>query len=194
MGLFRYYLFLLKIKNWKHCCKIIFKCVNSVVWPIFNEKVAKKWSLWDLWTMHGCTVHRRIVKSCGLKKKKGKCANRKAQTHNMDRNPTYIRKLQLDGSKYLSSTKSQKKWIYWRQKHLDGSRSSQRFYSRRNLETSMNRDSIKICREKEKEELNRRESIEDLSRSCRAWKKWVFQRREKHIEMNATSKDRKSVV
>ena len=29
-------------KNKKHCSKIIFKCVNSVVGPIFNEKVAEK--------------------------------------------------------------------------------------------------------------------------------------------------------
>ena len=34
-----------KTENWKHCNKIIFKCVNSAVWPIFNEKVAEKWSL-----------------------------------------------------------------------------------------------------------------------------------------------------
>ena len=27
---------LLKTKNWKHYSKIIFKCVNSVVRPIFN--------------------------------------------------------------------------------------------------------------------------------------------------------------
>ena len=33
-------------ENWKHCSKIIFKCVNSAVWPIFNEKVAEKWNLW----------------------------------------------------------------------------------------------------------------------------------------------------
>ena len=32
--------------NWKYCSEIIFKCVNSVVEPIFNEKVAEKWSLW----------------------------------------------------------------------------------------------------------------------------------------------------
>ena len=36
----------LKTENWKHCNKIIFKCVNSSVKPIFNEKVAKKWNLW----------------------------------------------------------------------------------------------------------------------------------------------------
>ena len=27
--------------NWKHCSEIIFKCVNSVVGPIFNKKVVK---------------------------------------------------------------------------------------------------------------------------------------------------------
>ena len=41
--------------------------------------------------MHGCTVHERIVKSCGLKKKnegkKGKRANRKTQMRNMNPNP-----------------------------------------------------------------------------------------------------------
>ena len=33
-------------ENWKHYSKIIFKCVNSIVWPIFNKKVAEKWNLW----------------------------------------------------------------------------------------------------------------------------------------------------
>ena len=33
--------------NWKHCSKIIFKCVNSAVRPIFNEKkVIEKCNLW----------------------------------------------------------------------------------------------------------------------------------------------------
>ena len=40
-GLFRYHL-LLKIENKKHCSKINFKCVNSTVGPIFNEKVVEK--------------------------------------------------------------------------------------------------------------------------------------------------------
>ena len=39
-------------KNWKDCNKIIFKCVNSVVWPIFNENFVEKRCLWVLWTMH----------------------------------------------------------------------------------------------------------------------------------------------
>ena len=36
----------LKTKNWKYCNKIIFKCVNSTVGLIFNEKLAEKWNLW----------------------------------------------------------------------------------------------------------------------------------------------------
>ena len=32
----------LKLKTEKYCSKIIFKCVNSIVRPIFNEKVDKK--------------------------------------------------------------------------------------------------------------------------------------------------------
>ena len=42
-----------KIENWKHCSKIIFKCMNSTVRYIFNEKVAEKWDLWVLWIVHG---------------------------------------------------------------------------------------------------------------------------------------------
>ena len=46
-------LILLKIENWKHCSKIIFKCANSAVRPIFNESFVEKRSLWV-----PCTVHR----------------------------------------------------------------------------------------------------------------------------------------
>ena len=40
-------LILLKLKTyyWNHCSKIIFKYVNGVVGPIFNEKIDKKWNL-----------------------------------------------------------------------------------------------------------------------------------------------------
>ena len=47
----------LKNENWKHYSKIIFKCVNSIVRPIFNEKVVEKCNLWDPSTVHGYTVH-----------------------------------------------------------------------------------------------------------------------------------------
>ena len=33
-------------ENWNTVLKIIFKCVNSTMKPIFNEKVAEKWNLW----------------------------------------------------------------------------------------------------------------------------------------------------
>ena len=50
MGLIGYNLFCwnwkLKTENWKHCSKINFKCVNSTMEPIFNEKIVKKWYLW----------------------------------------------------------------------------------------------------------------------------------------------------
>ena len=41
------WLILLKLKTycWNHCSKIIFKCINSTVGPIFNEKIDKKWNL-----------------------------------------------------------------------------------------------------------------------------------------------------
>ena len=105
-----------KTENWKYCSKIIFKCMNSIVRPIFNEKMTEKWSLWDLWTMHECTVHRRIFKSCsycswtvaitaqvslkrGLKwkkkKKKKKGVKRKRKTQNVYPNPTWKGKLWL---------------------------------------------------------------------------------------------------
>ena len=40
------WIYFTKIENWKHCNKIIFKCMNSTMGPIFNEKVAEKWNLW----------------------------------------------------------------------------------------------------------------------------------------------------
>ena len=70
------------------------------------------------------------------------------------------------------------------QKHFDGSRSCRQFIDqtescpmdreaienllRRNLEISMDRDCNNFYQEKKKEELDRNESIEDLSRSRRA--------------------------
>ena len=53
--------------------------MNSTVEPIFNEKVAEKWYLWDPWTVHECTVHERLVKCCGWQKKKKKKAKRETR-------------------------------------------------------------------------------------------------------------------
>ena len=46
-------------ENWKQCSKIIFKFVNSTVWPIFNESLVEKKDLWVSWTVHGthCRQH-----------------------------------------------------------------------------------------------------------------------------------------
>ena len=52
-------------ENWKHCSKIIFKCVNSTVGPIFNEKNGWKVEFVGPWTMHGYIVHHGKVNLCG---------------------------------------------------------------------------------------------------------------------------------
>ena len=39
-------------KNWKHGSKIIFKCMNGVVGPIFNECLCEQRGLWVPWRMH----------------------------------------------------------------------------------------------------------------------------------------------
>ena len=90
---------MLKLKTycWNHCSKIIFKCVNSTVGPIFNKKLLKSeicGSINSTW----CTVCCRKVNICGYcslnstwivtaflqnaskKKKKKKEQKRKTQT------------------------------------------------------------------------------------------------------------------
>ena len=58
----------LKVKTEKHYRKIIFKCVNSTVRPIFNKKVTENW---NLWIRKQCTIctdwlkRVRKVKLCG---------------------------------------------------------------------------------------------------------------------------------
>ena len=58
------------VENWKCCSKIIFKCVNSAVEPIFNESFVEKKSLWIPWTVH--RTH-WLLKNAILQKKKKKC-------------------------------------------------------------------------------------------------------------------------
>ena len=45
----------LEIKNWKYCSKIIFKCVNSTVRPIFNKK--SDWKLKFVGSLNSIWVH-----------------------------------------------------------------------------------------------------------------------------------------
>ena len=63
----------LKIKNWKYCSKIIFKCVNSVVKLIFNEKVAEKSEIYGYcsWIVAVCPPKTRAA----APKKKKKAPN-----------------------------------------------------------------------------------------------------------------------
>ena len=101
-------LILLKLKTycWNHCSKIIFKSVNSVVEPIFNEKIDKKWNLWvreqctdalfiENWSKIAATVHVPYMNSNRLwgeqrvKKKKRKGKTQK-QNANANPNITYI--------------------------------------------------------------------------------------------------------
>ena len=56
----------------------------------------------------------------------------------------------------LSARQKVSRWIEEAIEHL----------SRKNPETPMDRDYVNFCPEKKKERLDRRESIEDLSRSC----------------------------
>ena len=66
--------------NWKHCSKIIFKCVNNAVWPIFNEKIAEKW---NLWIRKQCTntlfIVEKSTSAAEQKKKKKKIHTTKMQ-------------------------------------------------------------------------------------------------------------------
>ena len=56
--------------NWKYCSEIIFKCVNSVVGPIFNKKIVKKCNLWDREQYIYALFTVDKVNNCGLKNKK----------------------------------------------------------------------------------------------------------------------------
>ena len=74
-------LILLKTENWKYRSKIIFKCVNSAVWSIFNENFVEKRGLWVPWTVHG-THWKRKKHQCTFsqKKKKKRKENTEMQT------------------------------------------------------------------------------------------------------------------
>ena len=71
--------------NWKYCNEIIFKYINSIVRPIFNEKVTEKCNLRVcLWTVHKSTVHGRLGQQLqlGKKRKKGKRRKKKRERAN----------------------------------------------------------------------------------------------------------------
>ena len=72
-----------EIENWKHCSKIIFKCVNSIVGLIFNEKVAKKW---NLWVREHCSQKTDQQLRLKRQKKRRKCVGRRRSTYNPNPN------------------------------------------------------------------------------------------------------------
>ena len=71
----------LKTENWKHYSKINFKCVNSTVGPICNEKIAEKWSLWDTWIVPWENWSKVAVWKKKKKKKMGKTRWRIKRRH-----------------------------------------------------------------------------------------------------------------
>ena len=83
-----------EIENWKHCNKINFKCVNSTVVPIFNEKVVEKWDLWVSWlkswlkgagkVVEVCTVH-TILRQQSRHREKKKAETRESPDVNAKR-------------------------------------------------------------------------------------------------------------
>ena len=100
-------LILLKLKTycWNHCSKIIFKCVNNTVGPIFNEKIDKKWNLWvceqytdalfkENWSKVAATVHVPYMNSSCLwggkrmKKKKKKKRRKRRNWNATQQTPT----------------------------------------------------------------------------------------------------------
>jgi len=105
-GPFGYNLFLLKLKieNWKHYNKIIFKCVNSTVGPIFNiffflmnsaETVVN-----SAWPVH------YLLKAVAHESKK------KKENANVKRSSTWIQTLIYNLSKQNSNYFKKKNTIY----------------------------------------------------------------------------------
>ena len=62
-------------ENWKHYSKIIFKCVNSAVGSIFNEKVTEKCNLW---------VHKQYTNALFTDKKSTNAAKKKEELKRME--------------------------------------------------------------------------------------------------------------
>ena len=68
--------------NWKHCNEIIFKCVNSTVRPIFNEKVAESVICGTCEQCTGALFTINLSTIVGWTKKKKKREREKRRTQN----------------------------------------------------------------------------------------------------------------
>ena len=73
----------LKTENWKHCSKIIFKCVHSTVWPIFNMWTVYAQCVNSTYTVHNSKIC--LLKSTNAGKKKKK----KAENVNAEPKPSH---------------------------------------------------------------------------------------------------------
>ena len=94
------------------------------------------------------------------------------QALNLDRNKSVeVLSRICQWQKYLDGSR-----IYWpnRKKFSQWIKEVVKNLLRRNPETSMDWENDKIYRENKKDGLNKREFVEDLSRSCRAWRKQEF--------------------
>ena len=120
-------LILMKLKTycWNHYSKIISKCVNSTVGPIFNKKIDKKWNLWlreqctytlftKNWSKVAVTVHVPYMNSSRLwgkthekKKKKGKNIGMQRLSKHYLSNRRVFRGLCWNGCGIV-------KWDWWR--------------------------------------------------------------------------------
>ena len=78
LGVFGLNLLLLKTENWKYCSKINFKCVNSIVRPIFNT-----WTVYKQYINSEYTVYNSKIcpqkQQMRAKKKKKKAENVKGK-------------------------------------------------------------------------------------------------------------------
>ena len=124
----------------------------------------------------------RVRKSFGSREKV--FYRERSEKMKTDRASAIYRKTQLDGLRTyrdLLSTKSWQKWIYRgaiedlsMAKIPSMDREAVEKLSRQIPKIQMDQNWANFYQEKKKEGLNRYESVEDLSRSCRAWRKWVF--------------------
>ena len=65
----------LKTENWKHCSKIIFKCVNSIVGPILMKKLIKSGV---------CGTHEQYIYALFTKDRSTVAAEEKKKRENAD--------------------------------------------------------------------------------------------------------------
>ena len=120
-------IYFVETENWKYCSKIIFKCVNSTVGPIFNEKIDKKWNLWvreqciNVLFMEdrskvAATVHVPYINSTtcwekGVKKKKEKRKTQKLKTRQ-----TWIQTVPNNQKLYFFFLRAKNQKLQWTKK------------------------------------------------------------------------------